>query len=152
MPTRYYLCPYDTAIRAGVRVRVPAMVRHLPRLPRDDGATWEEAETLGNHCLVKVSATVAVLTTVEDDADFLRIPASGEVRSGRRAALLAKLTALGFQSTEILSADWDASRLLALLASTSGGVEADGAGGFRTTNRRLQPPKPLAVLERRLPN
>jgi hypothetical protein len=85
---------------------------------RGDGGDWSETEILGDAALVKVRASAATLTAINQGAGFVRIPSHtdlndtlGDLTANQRNAILAKLAALGYSQGEItaaLPANWQA--------------------------------------------
>ena len=85
---------------------------------RADGGDWSETEILGDHALVKVSASPATLTAIDAAAGMLRIPSHvdlndtlGDLTAGQRNAIKNKMLALGYTQEELdaaLPANWAA--------------------------------------------
>jgi hypothetical protein len=146
MLTRFYLCPYDTVNRRGGQIgRRCAMARHVPRIPNADGAVWDEAEILGNHCLVKLTAPPALHRAVEDDPDFVHIPTDRPTITGEvRNVILARLLALGYRATEVSQTQWGVRPLLGLINSAASEVRENATRtGFTWTAAQRLPPKTL---------
>lgn len=117
MSVLWYLCPYDISSASGRVTRRCAMSRHIPSVPNADGAIWEEAEILGNHAAVKVSAPDAVHLTIQADVDFLLLPLDGTTPVPVRAVLRSKLNALGYTDVELDATGWTRRELLRAITS-----------------------------------
>ena len=154
MPTAFYLCPYDTIPRAGqLPYRRCAMSRYVPTRPHLTGAFWDEAETLGNATLVKLSASPALHTTVRADADFLLLPfVAGQVPLANRPALIAYLVLLGYTATALNNTSWRRAALFDLLTDQVHHVEHDGLGGIRLLPARRPGSRHATDLDRHLPD
>lgn len=152
MPVRWYICPYDTVPHGPHIGRRCAMHRHIPVVPNATGARWRELEILGNHCLVKVDASLATITVIDADPDFREIPTGTTVPPARRAAVQTKLEALGYTAAEITGTGWAVAALRTLLASVRHIVtERPDHSGFQITPIRRAPPGSLAELNRDIP-
>ena len=72
-----------------------------------DGGGWSEAECLGNHAVVKVSAFTPTLDTIASEPGFIRVPMAlldntlSELTQAQRTAIRNKVEALGYSATEI---------------------------------------------------
>ena len=92
MPVALFLVPFDTAQAPGKgtvrRCAASRIVPTIPASPGPDDPIWSFAETLGNHCLVKVRAPNATLDLFRAESDFVEIPFNGQgnVTAGVRAA------------------------------------------------------------------
>ena len=153
MPTAWYLCPYDVSVVAGRVQRKAAIARYLPSIPNPDGSLWDEAETLGNHLLVKVIAPDGLQTTIRSDPDFLVIPhLLPEIPPPRRAMIRHRLLGFGYTAAEIDSTGWKVVQLLALLTSASTRFQRrqDGSG-IDILPGRFRSRKTAAQIEARLP-
>lgn len=112
----WYLCQYDSEVIDGEAQRRCAMRRHIPFIPNAQGATWEEAETLGNQTLVRVEASAAMQDRIAADPDMIELVRDGRI-TVRLKALSDRLTALGLTSAEKVTIGTDPQRALAFLLS-----------------------------------
>ena len=153
MPIRWYVCPYDRVSRrdGGIGRRC-AMARHIPVIPNALGARWREIEILGNHCIVKVDAPLALLTTISADSDFREIPVGTTVPAGQRAAVQARLEALGYTAGEITGTGWIVTALRTLIAGVRHEIqERPDQTGFIVTTVRRPPAMRLNELDSQVP-
>jgi hypothetical protein len=121
MPVGWFLAPYkrrDTVLRddAGTTVRrFPGRYCSVDDFRQQivaDGGDWLAAECPGNEAVVKVRASSTTLTAIGQTAGVLRIPSRftdpnatlGNLTSGERNTLLARLQALGYTTQEISAA------------------------------------------------
>lgn len=109
MAVGWYLVPYRTRPALNTVVRYCGMDDYTTQVFADAGA-WAEVECLGTAAgwtIVKVRASAATLTTIAADAAFTRIPVAllddslGSLTAGQKAALVAKVEALGYTLTEV---------------------------------------------------
>lgn len=150
MPIVWYLCPYDVTAPLGRVTRTPAISRYIPTFPDPQGSVWDEAEILGNHCVVKVDAPLAVHTTIQADPDFFVLPTT--IPANRRNVISTKLQALGYTSAEVTRANWDVAALLDLLTTASTLFQRNAAGdGIDVLPGRRAPHKTVAQINARLP-
>lgn len=160
MPVSLFIVPYDNfSLPIKGVARRPAAARIVPVIPAVPGPTdpvCSEAETLGNHCLVKVRAPVAVLDQFRAESDFVEIPFNGQgsVTAGVRAAIRTKLQALGFNLAELQDAGYGRLELLRLICSLAHPVttNANGDGFEWNTGARRTGPVSLAALDAAVPD
>ena len=106
MEIGWFLVPYKRRLGTRRPTRYCAMDDFTTLIVADGGA-WTEAECLGNHAVVKVRASAAVLTTIEADVSFQRLPTTAlqtvlrDLTVGQRAALQTKVLALGYTQAEM---------------------------------------------------
>lgn len=153
MPIIWYLCPYDVTKEALGVVRRPAISRYIPTFPDPNGSVWDEAETLGNALVVKVSAPDPVHATIQADPDFVVIPhLDATIPLAQRATLRVRLIALGFSNDELEATGWAATALLARLTSARTVFQRNAAGnGIDILPGRRTPGKTVTDIDRRLP-
>jgi len=115
MATGWFLVPYihDVDNPMGP-LRYCAMDDYTAQI-REDGGNWSEAECLGDHAVVKVSAFTATLTTLASVPGFVQVPLGildtplGELTPQQRTAIKNKVEALGYSAAEIkdkLGSNW----------------------------------------------
>lgn len=151
MPTKWYVCSRSSRPFRGSTVLEPAIKRHIPEIPNPDGALWDEAEILGNACVVKVQAPQAVLDVIDADLDFLEIPTdAATVPTNSRIGIRTRLTALGYTLTEVSDTNWAVTQLLALLTIAVGNVVVS-AGVVTVAAGRRPAPKTVSDIEQTLP-
>ena len=73
MPVSWFICPYKRRLGGTFPIRYCAMDDYTTQIEAD-GGRWAESEVLGNHAIVKVSASAATLTTIAGTSGFQRIP------------------------------------------------------------------------------
>lgn len=152
MTMTWFVCPYDpVAAPGGAPGRRPAMARHIPAVPGPAGEDWDEAEVVGNHCVVKVSAPDAVLDQIRADPEFMEVPTgAAPIPTGRRAAIRTYLTSIGYTLAEVNDANWSPTALLQTLTTAASVLQVVGGVITATAGRRIAP-KTVLDIERRLP-
>jgi hypothetical protein len=113
----WFICPYKRHPRTDRVARFCAMA-DFTSLIVADGGRWSESEILGDAALVKVNASAATLTTINQAVGFLRFPnhtnlndTLGDLTVNQRQALIDEALALGYTQAEIdaaLPANWQA--------------------------------------------
>lgn len=150
---RWYIAPFDVMLEGGDLTRTPGISRYIPTVPNPQGADFDEAEILGNHIVVKVNAPTALQDVIQADPDFVVIPATAAtIPTADRAAIRAKLLALGYILKEINDANWLTANLFRLLTSAVHQIipSADGLS-LVNTGIRKGPSKTVDDINRRLP-
>lgn len=110
MAVAWFIVPYSAVtLRRANDGRVCSMDEYTDII-RLDGGSWAETEVLGNHAVVKVSATPATLTALAADVRFQRIPVSllddtlASLTNAQVDAISNKVQALGYSLAEIQAA------------------------------------------------
>lgn len=126
---------------------------------RADGGDWAEAEVLGQHAIVKVRAGAATLTAIGAAAGFDRIPLAAlddplsSLSAGQRAALRARVEALGYSAAEIAAAlpgdlgSYTLRQLLRFVASRRRKVRYDAATDSIVDDGPVQPVRMVDHLD-----
>lgn len=102
MPVAWFLVPYKRIVGSPRPARYCAMDDFTSQV---NG--WSETEVLGQHAIVKVNATNAVLTTIAGTAGFQRIPVAllddplSSLSVAQRNAIRTKITSLGYTVAEL---------------------------------------------------
>lgn len=106
----WFICPYKRRIYPDTPVQWPerycAMDDFTAQI-RADGGTWSEAECLGDHAVIKVRASAAILTLIAAAPGFTRIPKDlldetlADLSNAQRTAIVNKLESLGYTAQEI---------------------------------------------------
>jgi hypothetical protein len=152
MATSWYLCPYDSAKLGPRLVRRPAMHRYYPVIPNAEEVVWEEAETLGNHCIVKVIGPDSAHATIRADASFFEFNPLSTIPSNRRNQVRNRLTSLGFTQAEVDATGFVITQLLALLTTAAAIIGPDATGNaVEAKPGRKVAPKTVAQIEANLP-
>ena len=73
MAVGWFVVPYKRRVDDPMPVRYPAIDGFTSEILSYGGA-WSETEVLGNYCIVKVRAPVAVLSALADVPGFRRLP------------------------------------------------------------------------------
>lgn len=110
MATAWFIVPYTAFnFRRTNDGRVCSMDEYTDLILLD-GGKWAETEVLGNHAIVKVSASDVTLTTLAADVRFQRIPVArlddtlGSLTKAQVDAISNKVQALGYTLAEIQAA------------------------------------------------
>jgi hypothetical protein len=112
----WYLCPYDTVGSGDRLYRRPAMCRYVPTVQPGQLPDWDEAETLGNRCLVRLDGDASLHATVQGDPDFLLLDDT-VIPAGKRNTVRTALLNLGFTLEEITATGYTMLGLGQLLTS-----------------------------------
>lgn len=153
MAFAWFVCPYDKITDAPTPfpARRCAMHRYIP-IPNWVNGLWDEAEILGNHCVVKVSASDSMIATIEADPDFIRIPTDKTtIEDMKQLKIFNKLYDLTYTLQEIADCNWVFTQLLALLTTAKSEVNAVGGDFVVTKDKRLVAKKTVADIEKELP-
>ncbi len=156
MPQAWFICPYDhTTTPTGQPGRAPGMKRYIPATPGPEGERWDEAECLGNHCIVKVDAPLPVLEDIRDEIPtngFMEVPTSqGTIPALLRPALQVYLIARGYTLEEVLGVSWSSTGILNLLTIGASILAVGNGGQITPLNGRRPAPKTVAQIEQLLP-
>lgn len=154
MPTSWFVCPYITFQSGRGPARRPkiAEVAYWPFIPNADGVVWEEGETLGNQCVVKVVGPDTALGRLRADSDFFELDPSSTIPPNRRNQVQNKLVQMGFTSQEVDATGYVITALLALLTTAAAVVGVDATGTtIEVKPGRKVAPKTVAQIEARLP-
>ena len=109
MAIAWFICTYKRDPSPGPPTRYPAIVDYDDAISASGGA-WAETEVLGNYALVKVRAAQGVLDSINSAPGYLRIPlrllddSLSRLTAQQRTAIKARLNAMGYDDSEILSA------------------------------------------------
>lgn len=125
MALAWFICPYKRRNPGQTPPTRYCAMDDFTATIQADGGTWDETEILGDSALVKVRASAATLTTINQAPNFMRIPnhtdlsdTLGDLTALQRQAILDKLQALGYSLAEInaaLPANWAAVTLRQVL-------------------------------------
>jgi len=110
MSIGWFICPYKRGTNQGpFPTRYCAMDDFTNQI-NAVGGTWSETEILGNHAIVKVRATDALLTTINAAGGFTRLPKNkldeplSDLSPAVKTILRNKLNSLGYTLLEIQEA------------------------------------------------
>jgi hypothetical protein len=154
MPIAWFIAPYK---------RLPGQSRPTRYCAMDDFtqqvAGWSETEVLGQHAIVKVNATNAVLTTIAGTAGFQRIPVArlddplSSLSVAQRNAIRNKVTSLGYTLAELDAAfpgdirNFTLRQLLTFIARRRRKVRYDAQSDTIIDDGPDQPVRPLADVD-----
>ena len=74
MAIAWFVCPYKHGDGHRIGSRRYCAMNDFTPLIRGEGGRWAETEILGDRAIVKVRASVTLLTTIADTAGFRRLP------------------------------------------------------------------------------
>lgn len=112
MPVGWFIVPSQhITLQNGMPGREPNVVAFTGQIVADGGG-WRAVETLGDQWIVKVRASDATLTAINQATGNIRIPARfldpdvtlGDLTTGERNAINTRLLAMGFTQTQITNA------------------------------------------------
>ena len=107
----WFLCPYSRRLDPDAppdqqRPERYCAMDDFTALIRASGGSWSEAECLGNHAVVKVTASAATLTTIAAAPGFFRLPKDlldeplSDLTPAQRNAITSRLETLGYSTAE----------------------------------------------------
>lgn len=109
MPVSWMIAPYKRRAGAPEGPTRYCLVNDFTAAIEAEGGRWAEAECLGDHAIVKISASIATLDTIAGTPGVIEVPrrwarlldSFGDMTAGERNQIQNKLLGLGFTQTEI---------------------------------------------------
>jgi hypothetical protein len=101
------------------------MCRYVPTVQPGQLPDWDEAETLGNRCLVRLDGDAGLHATVQADPDFLLLEDT-VIPAGKQNAVRTYLLNLGFTLAEITATGYTMLGLGQLLTSCASTITVNG--------------------------
>lgn len=154
MPVGWFIAPYKRRPDPDLVMRYCAMDDFTSQV-----VGWSETEVLGQHAIVKVNATNAVLTTIAGTAGFQRIPVTmldsplSSLSVAQRNAIRNKVTSLGYTMAELDAAfpgdirNFTLRQLLTFIARRRRKVRYDAQTDSIIDDGPDQPVRPLADVD-----
>jgi hypothetical protein len=153
VPIGWFLAPYRRLVGARIPTRYCAMDDFT-----DQVVGWSETEVLGQHAVVKVDATAAVLTAIAGASGFQRIPVArlddplSSLTTQQRNAIRTKIISLGYTAEELDAAfpdirDFTLRQVLLFVCRRRRKVRYDQVTDTIIDDGPDQPVRPLADVD-----
>lgn len=164
MPTAWFLTIYKTGRKVWGRPTRYCAMDDFTELIFSGGGNWSETEVLGNYALVKVRASVALLSTIADAPGFYRVPVArltetfGSLSQQTLLALRNRVIAMGYTAEEIsaaLPANWrqiTLGQLARFIASRRLKPRYDAVSGTIVLDGIVQTCKDPAIVDTEIPD